>query len=214
MTTNEHLLIPATATVNWTGSVGHNSILYALPLSSTVAGKLAGKSISVIAGFSAISAGIYLRAGLYLLYGGVYTPINLSNEQYVESSRLLFDLGTLEVPKVANGGLVIVISAYSSATGSATLALAQVAPATNAMNLAAGYTWAAGEKIGYDAIEDMPYFATGGINYATLRKSGGVPMAYPGRSNRLHLLFDEFGAYNQSRQSTVVVTCRPRRSTI
>lgn len=214
MTTNQHLLIPSTATVSWTGSTTHSSILYALPLSATILSKLAGKSINVIAAFSSITSGIYLRAGLYSSYGGVYAPLNTANEQYVVSSRTMFDLGTLEVPKVATGGLVVVITAYATVTGSATLSFAQVAPSSNAMKLEAAYTMAVGEKVGHDAIEDVAYFVSGGVNYPTVRKSGGPLFAYPGRTNRLHLLFDEHGSFNASRQMTVTVACRPRRRSI
>lgn len=214
LTTNQHLLTPSTATVSWTDSTNHSNLSYPLSLSSAMTAKLAGKSINVVAAFSSIPTGSYVRAGLYLYYDGVYTLLNAAHEQYVHSSAALYNLGNLEIPKVTTAGLVVGVTIYSTVTSSATMVFAQIAPSANAMDLDSAYIWGTGEKLGYDAVENTPYYAVGSSNYSIVRASGGPLMAYPGRTNRLHLLFDESSAFNATRQSTIVVSCRPRRRTI
>lgn len=214
LTGNQHLLIPSVPTANWTGSITHNSILWALPMSTTVSSKLAGKSINLIAAFSSIPTGCYIRAGLYTLFGGVYAPLNMASEIYSPGGKTIFDLGTLEIPNSAGGGLVVVISLYAPSTNSATLSFAQIAPSLNAMRLITAYTWAVGEKYTHDPVVDSAFFTSGGVNQMIVRRSGGPLLAYPGRTNRLHMLLAEYPSFSPNRQSIVSVSCRPRRQTI
>jgi hypothetical protein len=190
LTGNQHLLIP------------------------TVSSKLAGKSINLIAAFSSIPTGCYIRAGLYTLFGGVYAPLNMASEIYSPGGKTIFDLGTLEIPNSAGGGLVVVISLYAPSTNSATLSFAQIAPSLNAMRLITAYTWAVGEKYTHDPVVDSAFFTSGGVNQMIVRRSGGPLLAYPGRTNRLHMLLAEYPSFSPNRQSIVSVSCRPRRQTI
>jgi hypothetical protein len=211
VTSSTHLI--AGGAVSWTGAQTHNILQYTLTVPAAVISGNAGNAIHVLAAFSAVPSSIYMRASLYSLFEGVYEAVNHGAEVYLTGQKLV-NLGVLEVPKKVTGGLVLAISVYAGATGSATLTFAQVVPAKGAVHLTMGYEWDASDVVAYDGPEDAAYYVSGGTLYPIVRKTGGPLMVWPDRTNRLHVLFDEGTAFDPSRQTSVVVTARPRRSTV
>jgi hypothetical protein len=213
ITTNQHLVTTGAGAVSWGANLVYslNPLWYLTPSASLIA-KLAGKSVHVLAAFTSLPTTMYLRAGLSSLYDSIYQRIQQGNEVYT-SSRELVDLGTLQFPKSANAGLVVSISGYSVASGSATLSYIQLMPSSGAVRLDVSHEWKQDEEIIVD--EDEAFYDTGLAQYNNVRRTGGPLMAWPGRTNRLSVLFDESGGnYTSSRQVNVTVKARPRRSTV
>lgn len=212
MTGTEHLF--SSGAVSWAGAITHATLMWIMPLTSTFLTKNAGDDVQVVAAFSSLSMGIYMRASLYMVRDGLYVPIQHSGERYIVSK--LVNLGSLSIPTVANSGLALVLSVYSPTAGSGTLAFAQLTPADGAVWLdLAGYGWKSAESVVEDGLYEHAYVESGSDLLNLVRRSGGPLYAWPGRTNRLFLLFDEgSGAYDGTRDATLIVTHRPRRSTV
>lgn len=212
MTGTEHLF--SGYANSWGGAVNHSLLMWGISLSSTFLSKNAGQTVQVIAAYSVLTTGIYLRASLYRFRDGLYVPSQHGNEHYVTGR--LNNLGTLTIPKSVTGGCVLAITVYASGSGSGTLSFVQLAPAAGAVALdLGGYGWKSAESVIEDGTKELAYVESGSAQLDLVSRSGGALLAWPGRNNRLHLLFDEgLGAYTPSRDATLIVTHRPRRSTV
>lgn len=211
MTTNQHLVTSGSGARTWGAGLAYNNLLWTMTPSATVVAKLAGKAVSVIAAFSSVPGDMYLRAALYSLYDGVYQQIAVGVEQYT-NGQLLIDLGTLQFPAAAHSGLIVNVSGYRAAAGSATLSFVQLMPAKGAVRLAVTHEWKFQESVIYRP--DTSFYDTGTAQYSNVSRAGGPLMAWPGRTNRLSVLVGESAAFNASRAWVATVTARPRRSTV
>lgn len=211
LTTNQHLVTSGSGAQSWGAGLTYNQLLWTMTPSSAVVAKLAGKAVSVIAAFSVLPSDMYLRASLYSLYDGVYQQIAVGVERYA-NGQLLIDLGALQFPAAAHSGLVVAVTGYRAAAGSATLSFVQLMPAKGAIRLDVTHEWKFQEEI--VSRSDAAYYDTGTAQYSNVSRAGGPLMAWPGRTNRLTVLMGESAAYNASRQMIVTVKARPRRSTV
>lgn len=215
LTTNQHLLTSGAGAASWSSAPDHDTLLWTLAIPSAVIGKLAGMSVNVVAGFTSLPANIYIRATLYnLIAGSLYVPLDNGGEKFT-ADRKLHNLGTVQFPKLANGNLVMAISLYSTAaSGSATLSFVQITPARRALHLRLDDDWADGDLVTYDGENDVAYYDNGVSWDSTVSAEGGPLLAWPGRTNRLFILFDEAASFSGSRQMIVAISARPRRKTL
>lgn len=213
LTTNQHFVTPASGSASWGAGVDHDQLLWICTIPAATIAKLAGKEVSVLAAFSSIPTNFYVRSNLYSLYEGVYQRVAVGSERYANGIKLQ-NLGTLPIPAAANGGLVLVLSGYSALAGSATLSFCQLAPATGAVKLDVTHEWEPHEWVVYEGRRDLAYYDSGLAQYSNVRKAGGRLMAWPGQTNRLHVLFGESYDFVASRQTMIEIVARPRRSTI
>lgn len=212
--TSNHLLTTGAGAKSWAGAVNYNFLQWVLPIPDAVTAKLTGYDVNIIGAFSSLSAGIYLRATLYsLVDGSLYVPLSNGGEKYA-SDRKLHNLGTLQFPKLINGNLVVAISVYATVAGSGSLTFAQLAPARNAVHLEATGEWTSNDAVLYDGANDTAWYDSGSGRYPSVSAHGGPLMAWPGRTNRLFVLYDEFNAFNPSRSLALSVWARPRRKTL
>ncbi|MBX3016009.1 MAG: hypothetical protein KF832_31095 [Caldilineaceae bacterium] len=212
MAGTEHLL--AGATVSWAGAITHNNLLWLLPLTTSFLTKNAGKAVQVMAAYTTLSMGIFLRASLYRARDGLYVPMQHANEHYV--SGHLNPLGTLTLPRAVTAGIVLALTAYTPSAGSGTLSFVQLVPADGALWLdLGGYGWKSEESVVEEGAAAHAYVVSGSARLNLVSRSGGPLLLWPGRQNRLHLLFDEgSGTYQPTRTATLLVSYRPRRATV
>lgn len=210
LTSNQHL--GNGSLQSWTPSVSHNNLLWIFSLSTDFLSGLSGRNINVLAVFDSIPSGVYVRASLYSVRDGLYVGLQHGNEQYVVSEKL-FNLGAFSLPDLATTGLAIAISIYSTSPGSATLNFAQLTPSENMVSMdLQGYGWKNGEYVTDDY--GFTYVLSGSDKYTLLHRSGGPLMAWPGRDNRVFIIFDEGTSFDDTRTATVTIDARPRRSTV
>lgn len=206
MTTNEHLLTSAT-------TVGALRI-YDVP--TGVLTKWAGQEAQIIVAITSASpSSFYMYAAAYVTIGAVNLEVLRGNEHYVDDRKLV-NLGSLPIPlgEVADIDYAIGIGVYPTDT-TYTLSFVQITPAENAVNLRQiGYSISDGSSIVEDGRERQAYHSAAGNKYEIVRRSGGPLMAWPDKTNRLHVLFDEGSVFTASRQMIVSATARPRRATI
>ncbi len=216
LSTNQHLLTSGAGESTWTPSTDHSTLRWILPVADAVIAKLAGHSVNVLAAFSSLTANTYLRAGLWAEVDPTvftaYEPINLGGEKF-SGARELVNLGTLQVPTVITGNMYIIITAYNAGAGAGTLSFAQITPASGMVALRTG-DWVDGDSIVHDGMNQIAYYDTGSVKWATVRPSGGPLMVWPGSWDRFHVLFDEADGFVASRTTTVKIYARPRRRTI
>lgn len=206
MTANQHLL---------TSSVTVGAVkVFEIP--AAVLLQWAGQDAQIIVAISTSSpTDFYMYANMYVTIGGTYLQVARGGDHYI-SGRKLIDLGSLPLPPGgdANINVAIGIGVYPT-TVTNTITFVQIMPADNAVNLRQiGYLIAVGGGVVEDGREGRSYSIASGNKYEIVRRSGGPLMAYPDRTNRLTLLFDEGSAFNATRNMTVTVTARPRRGTI
>lgn len=214
LTTNQHLLTTGAGAKSWGSAVTHNNLMWTLTIPNAVVAKLTGFDINVAAAFSSLPNNIYVRATLYsLVSGSLYIPLSNGGEKF-SSDRKLLNLGALQFPRLINGNLVVVISVYSTVAGSATLAFAQITPARGGVRVRLDDEWISNDAIIYDGANDGAWYDAGTGRYPTASSEGGPLMAWPGRTNRLYILFDEYGSFTPSRNLAVSVYARPRRRTL
>lgn len=206
----------AGGTTVWSEAIDHDTRLFTLPIPDSLLTKAQGEEMQVLAAFSVLSSGLYLRASLYTSIGGIYQRVAAGNEREVGFKRLL-NLGTLPVPPggKATTDMALVLSGYMASGGSATLEFVQLTPARHAVELTQiGYQLTNGDAILEDSLNEQAYYTDGGNQWDIVQRSGGPLLAQPGVTNRLHLLFDEGISINPSRSMLVNVNYRPRRATI
>lgn len=214
LTTNQHLLTSGAGAQSWGSAVTHDNLMWTLTIPNAVAAKLTGFDVNVAAAFSSLPDNVYVRATLYsLVAGSLYIPLSNGGEKY-SSDRSVLNLGTVQVPRLINGNLVVVVSIYSTVAGSATLSFVQITPARGAVSLRLDDEWISNDAIIYDGANDGAWYDAGTGRYPTVSSEGGPLMAWPGRTNRLYILFDEYGSFTPSRNLAVTVYARPRRRTL
>lgn len=207
MTTNQHLLSQSGSTAITGGTV------YRFDVSSSIVDKWAGRDAQLVLALSSSFTG-YIYAAAYIYHSSVYTEIYRGQERYVTAGRLI-DLGSLPIPPGgnANASFAVAVGVYDAATISASFL--QIAPAEHALHLQQlGYSIADGFAVFEDGRERQAWANSSALRLDIVRRSGGPLLAYPDRTNRLHLLFDESSNFIATRDTTLTVTARPRRRTI
>lgn len=206
MTTNQHLLTGPTTVGLADGRV------YLFAVSSTVLGKWLGRDAHLTLALSSSFTG-YVYAAVYTTLGGVYAEVYRGSERYI-NGRSLIDLGSVPLPPGgrANTNVAVAAGVYDTATLSTSFM--QIAPAENALKLhQIGYITANNTGVYEDGREQEAWAGTSSTRYEIIRRSGGPLLAYPDRTNRLHVLFDE-GSNVVERSMTVTATARPRRTSL
>lgn len=208
------------ATATWSGSVDHNSQLFVFPLTTTLLGQTEGRRFHVLMACSSVPlspAGIWVRAAMGTWVSPIFVPSVTGREQYTTSE--LLDMGTLPVPAggfgAGNAGAALEISARSGSSGSMTIDFVMLM-ATDSFRrlLQTGFSLPAGASIEDNGIEGTVYYYSGGSRYTIVRPAGDPLTVFPGKVNRMHMLFDESDQFVAGRQMTVQAWYRPRFGTV
>lgn len=203
--------------VSWNAGNTHNSLLYTWALSAGDLAAAAGRYFRVLAGFTSISGGAWLRAGVYSAIGGVYKLLRATRE-FKSDNVELFDLGSLPLPPggygVNNTGLALAITVRSAGAGSATLGFVQLSGGDSVRRIFQdGYSIPNGAAIEDNGIDGGAYYVSGSSRYPIVRAYGDPLMVWPGRTQRIGILFDE-GNFVTGRKLTVQMWYRPRYRTV
>lgn len=221
------------ATYSWgAGGIGHNSLMFIFNLSSALLSQTRGRTFRILAAFTSATAGMYWRAGIYSNYQNFFLPVRVGRERYNSDAagaiaNKLMDLGALPIPPggydVAPGGAALVISARCAVAGSVTLDFVNLmaCQVTDEFNSflsfeQLGYSVDQNERVDIDGIDN-----TGGGYYSGGTKvAGSVKMhtdylyVWPGKQQRIHVLYDEGATFTPGRQMNVSIFYRPRVRTI
>ncbi len=208
----------AGGSASWNAGSTHNSLLYTWTLSGADLGYAAGRYFRVLAGFTSISGGAWLRAGVYSSIGGVYKLLRATRE-VKSDNRELFDLGALPIPPggygVNNTGLAVALTVRAAGAGSAVLGFAQLAGADSVRRLFQdGYGIPNGAAIEDNGIDGGAYYVSGSSRYPIVRAYGEPLVVWPGRTQRIGVLFDEGGNFVTGRKLTVQMWYRARFRTV
>ena len=161
-----------------------------------------------------------------------FVPTRANRERYnsdaagVNAFRLL-DLGALPIPpggyNAAPGGAALVITGRCTGAGSATLNFVNLM-ADNSMDgfnsfmafEQLGDSVANGEYIDVDGIDNTGAgYYTGGVKVAgSVKMHTDYLYVWPGKQQRVHILFDEGATFTNGRQMSVQVFYRPRVRTV
>ncbi len=203
------------ASVNWSGSVTHSSLLYTFTLSSTLLGQTQGRYFRVLPAFSSNAANVFWRAGVYSVIGGVYAPLVVGKEWTGISGSELLDLGALPIPpggfNAGTGAVALTLTARCAVGGSATLDFVQLMATDSFRRLEQiGYSLANGAGIEDNGIDGGAYALSGSTRYPILRAYHAPILVWPGRTQRLFILFDEGTDFVAGRQMTVSAWVRTR----
>lgn len=202
-------------TWTWGSAIDHATFAINVSVPDAVLQKTQGRHFRILAAFSGISSGVYVRANVQHYVNPIRVRLDSGNEVYVPSSGAkLVDLGVLALPpggNVATTGVEIGLSFYYPAAGSATLSFLHLAPASGARKVEQlGFGWSNGDAWVDDGLEGIAYYASGGTRYPILRPSGPPLLLLPGRTNVLRALIAEAG-FTATRTFTVSGSYRPRR---
>lgn len=221
------------ATATWSaGGITHSTLMFVFNLSNTLMTQTRGRTFRVIAAFTSATAGMYLRAGMYSNYGNFFLPVRVNRERYNSDSGgatafKLMDLGQLPIPpggySTAPGGAALVISARCAGAGSATIDFVNIMASDSTSDF---NSFMAFEQLGY-SVDNTEYVEIDGIdNTGAGYYSGGVKVAgsvklhtdylyvWPGKQQRIHILYDEGAAFVPGRQMNVSIFYRPRVRTV
>lgn len=206
-------------TYSWTGSSAHTTVGVESAISSTILDKCAGQYFHVIGGFSSIATGCYVKLGLYVKVSSVYQLVAEGNEIYNQYGAELIDFGVWQLPprgSEATDGMIFMFTVYAESTGSATMDFLQLTPAHDYLKIRQrDFSLGDGGSVVFDDATGQGYMDAGATQYANIIKEGGQLRVWPGRTNKIMVLFDESGsAYNDTRATNLVVTYRPRRLTV
>lgn len=209
-------LTPATPTQSWGAGVDHNTLTWPIVVPQATAALMTGERYRILAGFTSLPDGVYVRASVYAYVSGLYLLLQRGGD-VLSTGKKLLDLGSLNLSPAGNIGtpssFAIVVTVYAPLAGSATLAWLQVSPAEPALTLYQnGFSLPNGSTIVHDDMDDYAYMLA--TQRHPLIDAEGELLLYPGRTNRLRILFDEDGAFVPSRQLQVSGTYRPRKLTV
>lgn len=208
------------ATMTWGGAITHNNLLFVFPLDSTLLGYTKGRLFRAVTAFSSASAGVWLRAAIYSKIGLSYYPLVVGREIYNGSptSYKLMDLGSFPLPpggyNVSTGGAALAISGRTSLAGSATVDFVNLMATDSFCRLEQiGYSLANGDSVYVDGIDGGAY-AYDGTKYPIVKQYNDAIQAWPGYTQRLHVLFAEGTTFTAGRGMKLQAWYRPRVRTI
>lgn len=203
---------------SWIEEVGHTIVQVKAPISAAVLAKCKGAGFKILCGFSAVSGtAFYVRATIYAEIGGVVKPLYVGGEIYNNGYKLL-DMGTFPVPptgRSASTSVVgIMLTVRSALAGSFTMDFFHLQPAFALRRLRqVGFTAVSGAVLVDDGMEGDAYLESSGQQYPIVETFGDPLMLYPGRANRISVLYRESTAFNKG-TFTLGVKYRPRRRVI
>ncbi len=200
------------AAKSWTAGVGHSTLTWLFPLSATLLGQAQGRTFRVLAAFDSLTSTANLRAAVGSYIDSLYVPLRLGNERAAASK--LLDLGEFPIPpggyNSGNSGAALAITVRSAYAGSGTLNFVMLMPTDGYRKLEqVGYTASSGVSIEDDGAEGRAYILDGTSRYTVVRATGDPLRVFPGRDNRLYILFDEGANFVAGRQMTVQAWYRP-----
>lgn len=200
------------ASQSWGAGVGHSSLTWLFPLSATLLGQAQGQTFRVLAAFNSLTSSANVRAAVGSYVDSLYVPMRVGVER--AGTRRLLDLGEFPVPPggyaVANASAALAITVRSSASGSGTINFVMLMPTDGYRKLEqVGYTTANGGSVEDNGIDGGSYGLSGTSRYSIVRGSGAGLRVYPGRNQRLYILFDEDSGWTAGRAMTVQAWYRP-----
>lgn len=211
----EHL-IQSAAAASWTDSSAHSTARWVLALTDTQIEKAqAAGGLRLLAVFTSISAGVYVRATLnHVVTGPTYTEAWRGPEVLTTSTRKVYDLGFFSLPPQVGSGfsdLSLILTVYAEATGSGTLDFVQFCPGLDLVVLeGVGLSWANAETLDWYGDERYGYMSD---YHASISASGRL-MLEPARTNRVMVLVEGSSGVDSTAKLIVGVKYRPRRATI
>lgn len=212
------------------GGITHTSQLYIFNLTTTLLGQFKGRTARALVAFTSATAGIYVKAGMYASVSGVYTPLRVGKERYnsdasgISAFRLL-DLGQFPIPpggyNAATGGAALIITARYSGAGSTNLDFINLMASDGGDDFNGfahceqlNYTSANGDSIELDGIDKRAVSLFSSSPYPTVKLHTDYLYGWPGKVQRLHVLFDEGATFTAGRQMTIRAFHRPRVRTV
>lgn len=208
------------ASQSWgAGGITHGNLLFTFPLSNTLLGQAQGRPFRVLAAFSSVSGGPTLRAGVYSSIGGVYAPLVLGREINNSNGNELVDLGAFPIPpggyNQSTTAAALVITARASGAGALTMDFTQLM-ATDAFRRIEqiGYNTSNNEGVEDDGISGGVYYWDGTNKYPIIKGYYDPVVVYPGKAQRLYVLFDEGTDFVAGRKMQVRAFYRPRVRTL
>ncbi len=210
----EHL-IQSGAAVSWTGSSAHSTSRYYLALSAAQIAKCqAAGGVRLLAVFSSVSAGVYVRAALLQQSAGPVTSEAWRGpEVLTKANRVVYDLGFVQFPPdlVTFADLYLQLTIYATATGGATLDFIQLCPGLELVTLeGAALSWANNGTMEW--FGDQRYGEMSDL-HAVISASGRL-LLQPGRANRVMVLVEGNTTVDPTAKLAINVKYRPRRATI
>lgn len=210
----EHL-IQSGAAVSWTGSSSHATSRYSLALSATQIAKCqAAGGVRLLAVFTSVSPGVYVRATLQQVSTGpVLSEAWRGPEVLTKANRVVYDLGFVQFPPdvVTFGDLYLQLTMYATATGGATLDFIQLCPGSELVTLeGAALSWA--NNAALEWFGDRRYGEMSDL-HAVISASGRL-LLQPGRANRVMVLVEGNTSVDPTAKLAINVKYRPRRATI
>lgn len=207
------------ATRSWTGAIDHDSLLFLFPLPSTLLAQTQGRPFRVMAACTSLPTSVYMRcaAGAYKTPPTLFVATRTGREQAAVSE--LLDLGTFPIPP---GGLyagtasaALALTARAAASGSITIDFVMLMATDSFRRLRqVWFSLLAGEAIEDNGIDGTAYLVSADGRETVVEAAGDPLMVFPGRVNRMHMLFEEDGQFVAGRQMTVQAWYRPRFATV
>lgn len=214
------------ATASWSGSSDPGTTRYMWDLSDTLTGHLGGRYWRLLLVFSMLSAsGVTVRPTVFGKRGAAYSPLWEGDEAAGPLTRTsIWDLGAVPLPP---GGYDAAMTSVSlglgircETGGSATLDFIQFTPTEwgeyRRIYQSPTFSLAQGEAVVDDGPEELLYLqGTGGGHQPYFRAFGPPVHVWPGRTQRLSVLFDEFDpGFVAGSTFTARAWHRPRRLTV
>ena len=209
------------ASASWgAGGINYgNTPAFIFPLSNTLLSQAQGRAFRVLAAFSSVSGSPALRAGVYSSIGGVYAPLVLGREINNSNNNELVDLGAFPIPpggyNQSTTAAALVIAARAAGAGALTMDFTQLM-ATDAYRRLEqiGYNTSNNEGVEDDGISGGTYYWDGSNKYPIVKGYYEPILVYPGKAQRLYILFDEGTDFVAGRKMQVRAFYRPRVRTI
>lgn len=213
-----------TAAQSWTSSI-HDSTSprWAWDLSNGLLADCAGGWFRVIAGFSAMADNVYLKVFLYSRASGVNTLIWESEEEVYSGDQTLtalklLDLGSIPLPPggiTSASGIRLGITARDVGDGNATVDFIELMPTTSyASPIKPNHAWSLNGAITDNGIDGTVYAGSDSARVPSLFKRYPPIYAWPGRKNRISILYRFGTTFPTGNTTDVTIWCRPRRTTL
>jgi len=211
--------------ISWTGAQTAY-VADSWTLSAGFLDDCAGDYFRLLAAFTTgvndVPAGTYWSAKLY------YNVTELASTDMVYAgvgvTRGLYDIGAMPLPPggyyTSNAALTLKLLVRASTTGQCTLDFLQIIPAGPGVHRKwrqIGYLAANGESIVDDPYEGITYLLSSGDRVPIITTRGEPLMLWPGKSNRITVLFEESdiaSKFQPTRSTQLTVSHRPRRLSV
>lgn len=203
-------------TLSWTGASDHTTPRKTWSLTDAMLADQAGDRFHVLAAFTSLTTGAYFRAESQFFV----TTDEVTNEVAgTNSAYELLDLGTLRLPpggaNSVGNSIDVAMTARHTATGSGVLDFVQLLPAAEFRHIKQrDYQVNHLAYIVDDGIEDLLYILNGSDRWPRLVGYGKPPRLWPGRANRVYVLWDGDTGFDATKTANVYIYYRPRRAVL